>query len=396
MVQEDTYIYRGTKEYKKLNIAFFMAGFTIFSILYSVQPLMPYFVDIYNISETRASLVLSSSTVALAFAMLVYGAISEIIGRRSIMIFSVISVSILASIMPFIHNFDVLVLMRLVQGLCLAGLPAIAMAFISEEVAPPSQAAAIGIYISGNAFGGAFGRIFTNYIASLYGVQNGLLAIAILSIIATILFVTMLPSSQHFVKEELNVKSLINAYRNHLTNKNLLRPFMLGLLLMGGNIALFNYISFELINNYGVPAKYVSFLYFLFLLGVLSSMFIGKISSYFGRRKSLEYNLLLFITGAIITLLPFVTLKVIGLGLTIFGFFGGHSMASALVGSRATDHKAQATSLYLLFYYTGTSIGGTIGGIFYDVLHWPGVVLLAIIFMMSALGILFSMKPVRT
>lgn len=395
MDHEDSYIIKGTKEYTKLNIAFFLAGFTIFSVLYSVQPLMPYFVDIYGISETRASLVLSSSTVALALAMLVYGALSEVIGRRKIMIFSVISVTLFALVMPFVQNFDVLVFLRLVQGVCLAGLPAIAMAFISEEVSPVSQASAIGIYISGNAFGGAFGRIFTNYISSLYGLENGLLAISILSVIATVLFVVMLPPSRHFVKVELNMRELLGAYKDHLMNRALLQPFMLGLLLMGGNIALFNYISFELINNYGIKAQYVSFLYFLFLLGIISSMTIGRISNRFGIFNSLEYNLLLFIGGALITLVPSVTVKVIGLGLTIFGFFGGYSMASSMVGHRARDHHAQATSLYLLFYYTGTSLGGTVGGIFYSYMHWPGVVILAVVFMICALLILFNMKHVK-
>lgn len=128
---------------------------------------MPYFVDIYGISETRASLVLSSSTVALALAMLVYGALSEVIGRRKIMMFSVISVSLFALVMPFVHNFDVLVFLRLLQGVCLAGLPAIAMAFSSEEVSPVSQASAIGIYISGNAFGGR-SDVFLRTIFRLY------------------------------------------------------------------------------------------------------------------------------------------------------------------------------------------------------------------------------------
>lgn len=70
-------------------------------------------------------------------------------------------------------------------------------------------------------------------------------------------------------------------------------------------------------------------------------------------------------------------------------------MASSMVGHRARDHRAQATSLYLLFYYTGTSLGGTVGGIFYRYMHWPGVVILSVVFMISALLILFNMKHVK-
>lgn len=97
--------------------------------------------------------------------------------------------------------------------------------------------------------------------------------------IATVLFVLMLPPSRLFVKVELNVRELLSAYKDHLMNRELLQPFILGLLLMRGNIALFNYISFELINNYGIRAQHVSFLYFLFLLGIISSMTIGRVSN---------------------------------------------------------------------------------------------------------------------
>ena len=39
----------------------------------------------------------------------------------------------------------------------------------------------------------------------------------------------------------------------------------------------------------------------------------------------------------------------------------------------ATHHKAHASSLYLLFYYTGSSLFGTIGGYFWSQYEWIGV-----------------------
>ena len=120
--------------------------------------------------------------------MLFFGAISEVIGRKPIMIFSVISVSLLALLQSFITDFNVFLIIRFIQGICLAGLPSIAMAYIGEEVSARSLPAAMGIYISGNAFGGAFGRIFTGIISSIYGYQIGLLSIGIISVIAAIVF----------------------------------------------------------------------------------------------------------------------------------------------------------------------------------------------------------------
>jgi YNFM family putative membrane transporter len=39
--------------------------------------------------------------------------------------------------------------------------------------------------------------------------------------------------------------------------------------------------------------------------------------------------------------------------------------------------KAQASSLYLLFYYVGGGVAGTAGGVFWENAAWPGVALFA-------------------
>jgi YNFM family putative membrane transporter len=57
-----------------------------------------------------------------------------------------------------------------------------------------------------------------------------------------------------------------------------------------------------------------------------------------------------------------------------FGFFGAHSVLSSWVGLRARHSKAQATSLYLFFYYLGSSVAGTAGGFFWKSYGWAGVV----------------------
>lgn len=71
-----------------------------------------------------------------------------------------------------------------------------------------------------------------------------------------------------------------------------------------------------------------------------------------------------------------------------FGFFGAHSMLSSWVGLRAQHAKAQASSLYLFFYYLGSSIVGSCGGFFWSSYGWWGVaafigVLLAVAFLVS-------------
>ena len=390
---KNNYVKKGSQAYIKIIVALFISGFTIFSILYSVQSLIPHFTNAFNVSESVASLALSAATITLAIAMLFFGALSEVLGRKPIMIFSVISVSLLALVQPFILDFNTFLIVRLIQGICLAGLPSIAMAYIGEEISSHNLPEAMGIYISGNAFGGAFGRIFTGFISSIYGYQTGLISIGIISVIAAILFTFLLPASNHFEKQRFSVKALLVSYSKHLKNIRLLKPFMIGFLLLGCNIAAFNYIGFVLADEpYHLHDSVISFVYLLFLIGMISSILNAKLRAQLGTLNALKFSILLLIFGIWITLLPPLPFKILGLAFSVYAFFSGHAIASAVVTSRAEDHKAQASSLYLLFYYMGSSVGGTLAGIFYGAIQWPGVVLMITAFMIIAFIIALTIK----
>ena len=70
-----------------------------------------------------------------------------------------------------------------------------------------------------------------------------------------------------------------------------------------------------------------------------------------------------------------IQLAVIFAGMLLFsaGFFAAHSVASSWIGPRAKRAKGQASSLYLFSYYLGSSIAGTLGGVFWHNYGWNGV-----------------------
>ena len=81
----------------------------------------------------------------------------------------------------------------------------------------------------------------------------------------------------------------------------------------------------------------------------------------------------LMLGGVLITLLQPLALVLAGLLVFTFGFFGAHSVASSWIGRRALKAKGQASSLYLFCYYTGSSVAGTAGGLFWHQYGWNGV-----------------------
>jgi len=64
--------------------------------------------------------------------------------------------------------------MRSLLGLTLAGVPAFAMAYLSEEMHPDSIGLAMGLYIGGGAIGGMGGRLLVGVVTDYFGWRVGL------------------------------------------------------------------------------------------------------------------------------------------------------------------------------------------------------------------------------
>jgi MFS transporter, YNFM family, putative membrane transport protein len=380
-----SYIKQGTVSFRNAILALFAGGFNTFAILYNIQPLMPEFSRDFHISPTMASLSLSMTTIAMAVSMLFVGSLSDAWGRKSVMTFSLFAASVLALLTAVSPNFHFLLVIRVLQGVVLAGLPAIAMTYLSEEIEPSSLGIVMGIYISGNSVGGMGGRIISGMVTDFFNWRVAIAAIGVLSLIATLLFWFKLPPSRNFERQPLKVSKIAETLLSQCKDRNLISVYGLGFLLMGSFVTLYNYIGYQLIAPpYSLSQSLVGSIFIVYITGTFSSTWMGRLADRYPRHKVMWLALTIILTGVIITLSGSLWLKIIGIAIFTFGFFGGHSIASSWVGRLAKNHKAQASSLYLFFYYVGSSVGGTTGGIFWSNFGWAGVVVLIVFFLVIA------------
>ncbi|GAA4723240.1 MFS transporter [Brevibacillus fulvus] len=385
------YIRRGSKAYRKVNLALFAGGFTTFAVLYCTQPMLPEFTREFQVSPTVASLSLSVTTIALSISMLLFGTLSEAWGRKPIMATSLFAASVLAIFTALSPTYHVLLAVRILEGIVLAGLPAIAMAYLGEEIEPSSLGAAMGLYISGNSLGGLGGRVVTGMLTDWFNWRVAIAGIGVISLLASLYFFVSLPPSRHFQPRKLEVGKLLQSLWSHCRNGRLLALFSIGFLLMGSFVTLYNYIGFQLIAPpYELSQTLVGWIFILYLVGTFSSSWMGRLADRYGRHHILWAGIIIFAVGACITLHGNLWLKIVGIAIFTFGFFGSHSIASSWVGLLASHDKAQASSLYLFFYYMGSSIGGTAGGLFWSMFGWAGVV--GMILFLLCLAFLLSLR----
>ena len=385
------YIQRGTRTFRMVNIALFAGGFNTFAILWGTQPILPEISKEFHLSPALSSLSVSSTTIALAISMLIAGSLSEVFGRKPVMTISLVASSILTILTAFSPNYHLLLLCRILQGITLAGLPAVAMAYLGEEIEPKSLGMAMGLYISGNSLGGMGGRIISGILTDFFSWHVAIMGIGMISLLASIIFWFILPKSTHFTPRKFEVKTLSASLFSQFKEPGLVYIFITGFLLMGSFVSLYNYIGFQLIAPpYSLSQTLVGFIFVVYIVGTFSSTWMGMLADQYGKRKLLQVSLVILLLGACITLHSSLWLKIFGIAIFTYGFFAGHSIASSWVGELATHDKAQASGLYLFFYYVGASIGGTISGTFYSIFGWIGVV--AMIAALAAISILLSIR----
>jgi YNFM family putative membrane transporter len=95
---------------------------------------MPVFAREFHVSGAESSLPLSLTTGFLAPALIVAGTFSEARGRVPLMLSSLLAAALLTMACAFAPRWGVLLALRALAGISFAGLPAISMAYFSEEV----------------------------------------------------------------------------------------------------------------------------------------------------------------------------------------------------------------------------------------------------------------------
>jgi YNFM family putative membrane transporter len=366
-----THLTRGSAGYRRATLALFCAGFATFAMLYCVQPLLPLLAAHFQVSAASSSLALSLTTLSLALCLLVSGALAESWGRKPVMAAALGLAAILGIACALVEEWGSLLFLRALLGLALSGLPALAMAYVGEEFDPEALPAAMGLYIGGTALGGLLGRLLAGLLSDLGGWPWALGGIAGLGLLALGLFLWLLPPSRHFTAQALSVPGLLRNFAQHLSNPRLRVLFALAFLLMGGFVAMFNYVGFRLASApFNLSATVIALLFTVYLLGIFSAGWAGRLVPRFGARQVLHGGIGLMLLGVALCAMPWLSSAVIGLALFTLGFFAAHAVASGQVGIHAQGAKAQASALYLCAYYLGSSLVGYVGGYVWEHAGW--------------------------
>jgi len=354
----------GAAAFRRISVALFLAGFSTFSLIYAVQPLLPNLAAEFHVSATESALALSATTGLLAFAILCASALSEAVGRRGLMFASMTGAAALHLGSAVAPDWHTMLALRALEGLVLGGVPAVAMTYLAEEIHPKALGSAMGLYVGGTAFGAMMGRVSMGLLTEVTSWRVAFEILGLLDLVVALGFILLLPASRNFRrKQHVTLAYHAQAWLGHLRRPGLPALFLTGFLVLGVFVATFNYLTFRLsAAPYGFSPSQISVLFTAFLFGVVASPIAGRMADRFSRGTVLGVGVLIMLGGMALSLLPTLSGLIAGVIAVTIGFFIAHAVASGWVGRLAATHKGHAASLYLLSYYLGSSTMGLAAG----------------------------------
>ena len=386
-----SHIEYGSSAFKAVLFSLFLAGFAIFSSLYCVQPMMPILADYFQVSPTQSSFPLSFSTIALAVGLIFTGLISDRFGRKPIMVWSLFSVSVLLLLSAILPIWSVFLTTRVMIGLTVSGVAAVAMTYIGEEIAEKDIGFAMGLYISGTAIGGMGGRLIAGVLVDFISWQSATLLIGILNLCIAGLFYYLLPASQHFKAYPIKLNRFKNSFRHNLADPKLRVLFLQGFILMGCFVSVFNYLSYRLIQApFELSHVWIGVISITYLAGIYSSPRAAYWGRHYGKFRILAAMILMMLVGLSLMLINQLVVVFTGLLIFTFSFFAAHSTASSWVSIQSLQYRAVGSSLYLFCYYLGSSVLGSSSGLVWENYGWIGLTVFIAALLLT--GLSFSLK----
>jgi len=349
------------------------AGIAVFADLYVTQPILPVLSQEFGISPATAGLTISLTVLMIAIVSAGYGFLSDLIGRKPVMVASCALLVVPTVLCAAAPSFQLLLVFRALQGLLMPGVTAVAVAYLGDYYAGAELGPKVGGWIAASVAGGLTGRVISGLIAAWIHWRAPFVVFGLLTLVGAVWMARALPPRLTTTRVQLG-----HAYRGmfqHFRNRRVVGAFIVGSTVFFAVIGMFTYLPYYLTAPpFRLSTAVVSSAYLVYIAGVLASLISGRLASRVGARALMGAGLVISCLGVLGTLGQFLPTVVLSLIVLCIGMFTVQSTAPAFVNANAVGVKGGAGALYTSFYYFGASFGSVLPGHALQLWGWKGVV----------------------
>ena len=372
---------------RRIAVAFCAIG--AFLHLYAPQAVLPMMAGEYGVGAADASLIITAGTLAVAATAPFTGALSDVIGRKRLIVVAMALLLIPATMTALAPSLNQLIFWRFMHGLLLPPIFAVAIAYIGDEWPPGEANGVFGLYAAASAVGGFFGRFIPGMLTEYIGWRGGFLALAACSVICLAMVALLLTPERKFVRAT-DIGTSLRQMVAHLGNPRLLATFAVGFGVLFNFIATFTYLSFHLAAPpFNKSPAFLGSIFVVYLVGSAAALWLGRVIAWLGRRTFVLCVLGVWACGMLISLIPSVTAIVLSLIIASTCGILTQASSTSFVAITAKTGTSAAVGLYVTSFYIGGTFGGWLPALAYEAGGWPYSLAL-VIGMLSIMALIVS------
>lgn len=371
-----------------------LIGFLTLVDLFATQAILPTLAVRYQASASAIGLAANASTLGMAIAGLLAGALGGGLDRRRGIAASLALLALPTLLLAIAPNLPVFALLRVAQGLCMATAFTLTLTYLGERCTATGATTALAAYVTGSVASNLVGRLVAALVAGWFGASTSFLVLAALNLAGAALVAARLSSGADMRADAAAGVRFWAGWALHLRDRKLLRLYAIGFLILFGFIGTFSYVGFVLAAPpLALSMAALGLVFLVFAPSMATTPLAGRGVALLGPAPAIALSLLVAIAGLPLLLLPTLPPVLIGLTLIGVGTFFAQAVATGMVGRTAAREKAAASGLYLSFYYCGGLAGAALVGRVFDSIGWPAA--MATVAAAFALAALIGLRVTR-
>ncbi|NLY79850.1 MAG: MFS transporter [Lysinibacillus sp.] len=352
--------YKTSTEKLKYNLMSFIltwSGLVILMSMFVTIPLTLIFVHELHISETSATWIGSIYSLCFATGCLIYGPLSDKYGRKIFLVIGIITLTIGTFITGFIQQFEIVLIMRAIQGFAAAAFAPLSLVYVSEVFPFEKRLSVTGYISSGFLMAAVVAQVFGITVNSLYNWQAIFLFLGIIYFITALLVIFYLPNDRVADTE----KSLLNRYiqmKYLFKNSKLCISFFIMFTLYFTLMGMYTLLGRYLQSEFNFTEENILFVRALGIFSMLACVFAGKAGNHFGVLRLLQLALIL--AGVSLFLMGFSkipTLIILFSLLFVAGIAGVVPLNISLVVKNSGAVRGSAVLFNAFSLFLGASVG---------------------------------------
>ncbi len=278
-----------------------------------VLPLLPFYAVKFQAGSTALGVLVASFSLMQFFSSPMLGRLSDKVGRRPVLMLSILTSVVSFFLFALAHSFIMLLLSRIVAGL--ATEIGVAQAYIADITRDQDRATGVGRVGAASGAGFIIGPAIGGFL-STYGFSAAGFAAAVLALLNLVFAFFFLPESKVHTNErvEEGISSRLDGLRNALS-KPLMNSVLAILFIMSLAFSAFPVIMPLLaISFFGLSSYEISF--FFVYIGLVQIVFqgliVGRLANRAGEEKLIAFGSLLMALGVfLMALFPNLAIFVI-------------------------------------------------------------------------------------